>query len=453
MFSLPKLPKIRFSRIALCALFFCCVLVIAQTISLVGRVQNGGTDFSVFYNTAKLLQGGAGAEIYSRTDAETGWLITIPPFGQALVQPLAWFSPTVAAVLWGAFNLVLLLASLLALRSFLGRMDRQQRLYARAFPWMAVLLLFLSAGSLQVGQWSVFFTACWIFFLNEASKRRDSWAGGLLAIPAAVKLYPLLLLAVPIFVGKSRQIIGLIAGLVFCFVLPILFYGARTAPLTTTFFQDVILNPQGRVAESQTARSTANQGLDAVMLRALSYDARFHGRKYPHYPHLSLDHDVVISLAGKVRLALLALTLGVAWRWRRAMSKRLKAQSFYMTLQMAALWCSTLYLLLPGAKARYAVYVFLGFLPLLAAIVAMRRRNEYSKSAALCGFTIVCALFVSSSVPELWRAYNAGFIGAGMLWCANLGGLLHQAAQARKMQARKRRFVATRQSAGTTASG
>jgi len=446
-------PKIRFSRTALCALFFCCVLVLVQTVSLVGRVQNGGTDFSVFYNTAKLLQSGAGAEIYSRTDAETGWLITIPPFGQALMQPLAWFSPTVAAVLWGVFNLVLLVASLLTLSSFLRRMDRQQRLYARAFPWMAVLLLFLAAGSLQVGQWSVFFTACWIFFLNEASKRRDDLAGCLLAVPAAIKLYPLLLLAVPAFVGKSRQVAGLLTGLVFCFVLPILFYGARTAPLTTTFFQDVILNPQGRVAESQTARSTANQGLDAVMLRVLSYDAKFHGLKYPHYPHLSLDRNVVISLAGKVRLALLALTLGVAWHWRRTMATRRKVQSLYMTLQMAALWCSTLYLLLPGAKSRYAVYVFLGFLPLLAAIVAARRQFEYSRSVALGVFTIVCVLFVSSSVPELWRAYNAGFFGAAMLWCANLSGLHCQATQARKMQARKRRFVTTRQSAGTTASG
>lgn len=440
-------PKIRFSRIALCALFFCCVLVLAQTVSLVGRVQNGGTDFSVFYNTAKLLQSGAGAEIYSRTDAETGWLITIPPFGQALMQPLAWFSPTVAAVLWGIFNLVLLVASLFALRSFLRRMDRQQRLYARAFPWMAVLLLFLAAGSLQVGQWSVFFTACWIFFLNQASKRRDDLAGCLLAVPAAIKLYPLLLLAVPAFVGKSRQVVGLLSGLVFCFVLPTLFYGARTAPLTTTFFQDVILNPQGRVAESQTARSTANQGLDAVMLRVLSYDAKFHGRKYPHYPHLSLDRNVVISLAGKVRLALLALTLGVAWHWRRTMATRRKVQSLYMTLQMAALWCSTLYLLLPGAKSRYAVYVFLGFLPLLAAIMAARRQFEYSKSVALGVFAIVCVLFVSSSVPELWRVYNAGFVGAVALWVANLGGLLHQAAQARKLHP-----LTANESAGTTAS-
>lgn len=438
--------KIRFSRVALFALFFCVVLVVAQTVSLVGRVQKDGTDFSVFYNTAKLLQGGAGAEIYGRTDAETGWLITIPPFGQALMQPLAWFSPTVAALLWGAFNLVLLLSSLFALRSFLERLDRRQRIYKRAFPWMAVLLLFLAAGSLQVGQWSVFFTVCWIFALNQASKRRDGLAGGLLAVPAAIKLYPLLLLAVPVFVGKRRQVVGLVAGLVFCLILPVVFYGARTGPLTTAFFQEVVLNPQGRVAESQTARSTANQGLDAVMLRALSYDARFHGRKFPNYSHLSLPRDVVISWACKMRLALLALTLGVAWHWRRAMSKRRKAQSLYMTLQMAALWCSTLYLLLPGAKSRYAVYVFLGFLPLLAAIVGARRRNEYSKSVALSVFVVVCVVFVSSSVPELWRAYNAGFVGAVALWIANLVGLLNDAAQSRKSH-----LSIVDESAGTTA--
>ena len=440
-------PRIRFSRNAIFLLFFCIVLVIAQAVSLFGRVQDEGTDFSVFYNTSKLLQNGAGAEIYSHDDAETGWLITIPPFGQALMQPLVWFSPTVAAILWGVFNLFLLLASLLALRSFLERLDRQQRLYLRAFPWMAVLLLFLSAGSIQVGQWSVFFTACWIFYLNEASKRRDGLAGCLLAVPAAIKLYPLLLMAIPVFVGKSRQVMGLIAGLVLCLLLPTVFYGARTLPLTTAFFQEVVLNPQGRVAESQTARSTANQGLDAVMLRVLSYDAKFHGRKFPNYPHLSLDRAVVISWAGKVRLLLLALTLGVAWHWRRAMTERLKSQSLYMTLQMAALWCSTLYLLLPGAKSRYVVYVFLGFLPLLAAIVATRRRFEYSKSAALCVFTVVCAVFVSSSVPGLLRAYNIGFIGAVALWCANLLGLLNDAAQSRKL-----RLFIPNESAGTTTS-
>jgi hypothetical protein len=75
-------------------------LVFAQTISLVGCAKDG-TGFSVFYNAAKLLHSGARAGIYSRSDVETGWLITIPTFGQGWAF-LQLFVSTSVPDLWRA---------------------------------------------------------------------------------------------------------------------------------------------------------------------------------------------------------------------------------------------------------------------------------------------------------------------------------------------------------------
>lgn len=411
----------RASRVALAFFFLAILVVIWQAISLIGRLRGGGTDFSVFYNTAQLLRNGAGGEIYAAHDSETGWLRAIPPFGQAIIQPLAYFSAPMAAALWGIFNLVLLGACVRSLFGIAENLERQSRLYRSVALWMAVLLLLFAGSSVQVGQWSVFFVACWIFALHLATKRRDVWSGILLAVPAAIKIYPLLLLAIPFFSSRRRQFAGMLLGVALCAVVPFGVYGARTVPLTTAFVREVVLNPRGRVAESQAAWPVGNQGIDAVLLRVLSHDEKLtRANHYPNYPHLSLPREVAIQCATLLRLVLLLLAIGVSWRWRRAARWRFKIEISYANLLMAAFWCSTLFLLMPGAKARYSVYAVLGFWPILVVIFAARRRNEYSKAHLLSFLTILCAVCVASAVPESWRAYNAGFVGALALWGANL---------------------------------
>jgi hypothetical protein len=85
---------------------------------------------------------------------------------------------------------------------------------------------------------------------------------------------------------------------------------------------------------------------------------------------------------------------------------------------MAAVWSCTLYLMLPETKARYAVYTFLGFIPLLECAI-----DDDGRSGAR-GYRIaeivICAMLIVGIVPEPVKTYGLGLAGAVGLWLANL---------------------------------
>src|SRR5438046_1888396 len=89
-------------------------------------------------------------------------------------------------------------------------------------------------------------------------------AGMFLALPAAIKLYPVMMLAIPISLARSvriglRILIGFMLGIViFSALVPAFVYGSRASDLNASFWHDVILSPTGQVAYMQTLRA-ANQ--------------------------------------------------------------------------------------------------------------------------------------------------------------------------------------------------
>src|SRR6185295_12077578 len=238
------------------------------------------------------------------------------------------------------------------------------------FSWAAVLFVLFSAGSIQVGQFSVLFAACWILFVSAFTGGSYFSAGMLLAIPTAIKLYPVMMLAVPISLARSakevfRTLIGFITGLViFSALIPAIMYGSRAADLNASFWQNVILNPAGQVAYMQTVRAS-NQSVDALLLRYLTFDREFHPEE-PAMPHLELPKRQVLRYADIARLLILGVTVAAVWRWRGG-HRTFQAHD---VLMMSALWSATLYLILPETKARYAVYTFIAFFPLLEVAVS-----------------------------------------------------------------------------------
>lgn len=405
--------------------------VLAQVASLVARAALGSSDFSVIYRTAALLNAGAGAWLYTQPDAQNGWQRCISPAGLLWFEPLALVHPRLAATIWSMFNLALLGASVAALRQVVGRLERRRRIYQSVFGWMVVILLLLATGSLQVGQFSVLFAACWIFALYAASRESRFAMGLALAIPSVVKLYPALMLAVPLFTRRRREVLWFGASLLLVgVVLPLLILGSRTAPLTLSFLQNVIFNTQGRIAESQHLGRHPDQGLDAVLLRYLSYSPQFHDF-HRGLPHLGLEHARVLRIANAIRVVVLLFSGAVALRRQRATQWNGWSQSsLHAALEMAALWSATLYLLLPGTKSRYAVYTFLAFLPLLAAASASRLNARRLAAAAWCALIAGCLTLILLLIPEILRAYGAGFLGAVALWTANIG-LLNRASRHR----------------------
>ena len=342
----------------------------------------------------------------------------IPPAGTALLQPLAWFSPTWAGIVWAVVNIMLVVATIGALRAFIARLDYQRELYQSVFPWAVAILLLLCAGSLQVGQLSILLTACWVFALLASACRRPAWAGWWIAVPVTIKLYPILLLIAPFAKGK-KSMGRFIMGFVLCLLImsgliPFLLYGPRSPEMTTSFFQNIIFSSHGRVAESQVNPSAvSNQGIDGVLLRYLCVDNKFNAH-YPYVPHLQLTPNTVITAANVLRVCILMITMWVIWKRGRT------PVSLYFTMLSAAVASTTLFLILPGAKSRYAAYTFLGFIPLLALAAEAQKIGDQKQYYKMVALVIGCLVLVTSFMPLALRAYGYGLLGAILLWIGNL---------------------------------
>lgn len=412
-------PQQCFSQITLICTVILVVVVIVQAVSMARRASRGESDISVFYRTATLLNHGAGGELYASRDQLSGWYHIIPPAGLVIFLPLALLSPTTSATIWALINLALLAGATIALYHFIGKLDNHRSIYQNAFPWAIIILLFLSTGSIQVGQFSVLFVTCWIFYLYATASGRNFWAGMSLAIPTAIKLYPALMVAVPLASGRHRRLLLLsyfLLGILIVFIIaPVIIYGPRALDLTTSFFQNAILSPEGRVAGYLDTGAISNQSLEAVLLRYLSHSHSFHSR-FPSFPHLGLEHYQVVLLSNAIWLIVIIISIVVVTRWKRRMNNN----PVYSTLLATALWSTTLYVILPETKARYAVYTFIGFLPLIGAAVHARERGDRLGSVSVSIVIIFCLVVIGQLIPSSIRAYGVGLLGALVLWFENV---------------------------------
>lgn len=395
------------------------VVAAVEAVSLVRRGSRGESDVGVFYRTCVLLSSGLGGSLYTRHDVVTDWPISLSPAGLALFQPLASFGPLGASSGWAFINLVLLGLSIVALRRFLKSASGPRP--DILFPWAVIVFVVLSAGSIQVGQFSVLFAACWMLSLTAFFAGSYFSSGMLLAIPTTIKLYPVMMLAASLSLTRTarvglRNLLGFLLGLViFSVLIPSIVYGSRALDLNVSFWENVILSPTGQVSYMQTVRAT-NQSLDALLLRYLTFDGEFHPEE-PAMPHLELPKRQVLRYANLLRLALFVITVVVTSQWRR----RHPLPRAHDVLMMFALWSCTLYLMLPETKARYAVYTFIGFLPLLeVAVAAKERKAVRSRAVAEVG---LCLILIAGLVPEPVLVYGMGFIGAFGLWLRNLQAL------------------------------
>lgn len=407
--------KIKWSALQLALLVVLVVMNIVQGISLVGRVTKGATDFTVFYNTGVLLRHGAGPEIYTGKDESTEWLRTIPPFGQFLLHPLSGLSIRNAAICWTVINLGLLALSAVAWFQICDRLDGKRRLMRAIAPGFVLVLLTLAPGSLQVGQFSVLFAACWVFYLRLLSSRYAPLAEAALAVPASIKLYPAFLILAPGLRRGWRPWVAFSLWMALAATVPLLAYGTRTDDLAESFWKNAIVSPSGRVAESQRARSASNQGIDSIGLRYLAANQPLH-QHFPDLPHGNWSPQAAMRLVNLTRLVILVSTLAIALRYLR----RRPVRTRWDTLLLMGLFSATLYVILPGAKSRYGIYEVLAFVPLLCQAYVCRRLARWL-AAKLWNLTAVgCLLAVITFLSPTLRALGVGFLGAFVLWALNL---------------------------------
>lgn len=402
-------PPSRHKRLAakLMVLLAACGVAYACA-SLLHRATTGQTDFSVFYRTAQAIRGGAPAEFYAQRDEPTGFHRCIAPSGTALFCYMPWLSIRGAALVWIGLNLGLLVVSAWCLRRVFGALERQRRLYRGTWLWACAVLMILSVDCLQVGQLSLLFTTCWLAYLVAGERLPGAV---LLMLPTAIKLYPGLLLAVPVGLRRWRQVLWLpVAAILVGWLLPWLPYGGRLPGMWAGFFRYTILGGESsRALAMVDPYLPSNQSLDVTVLRYLA-DLPGFGQAHPHFPHLTLDPALVMRLILALKLVILVLTGVAAWR----LGKRAAARPHWTALVMLALWSVTLYLLLPETKARYAVYTFPAWLPLLAMTGARRRRRgPYLGRCVLIALGLAALLEL---LPDELRLYGTACVVTVVMW-------------------------------------
>ena len=411
-------------------LVLACLAALAQTHTLVKHVRDSNTDFSVFYRTAYQLREGSGPELYAQRDEPTQFFHCIPPAGTAAFVWMPLVTPATAAAIWSLLNLVLLALAIRALNGAYAGLDRQRRLMQSAAPWAAAVLLLLASGSLQVGQLSVLFAVCWVWFLAASIRRNDGAAGLALAIPAAVKLYPLLLAVIPLLQRRWRvAVYGVLALVVLIAIIPATVYGPRFWSLTEAFFRCTVLDAKGRLSTNTDPNLTSNQAIDVVLIRYLTSNADFQA-KLPWFPHADLPLRIALAGAQAFRLVVLLVTLGFSWQWLQRGKGNARPQ--FATFLLLALWCAALYLLLPETKSRYCVYLFPAFLPLLAAVAAAGIRGSRRRYAGLCALCFLCTALAVQLMPDAARATGLSLFAPLVLWghcLARMSGDIRRAAR------------------------
>ena len=205
--------------------------------------------------------------------------------------------------------------------------------------------------------------------------------------------------------ARCRAALGALTALVLTTGAPAAVYSARGRPLTESFVRNELLDPRGRVYESFVAPSPNSQGVDDVLFRYLSRA----------FPRDAGARPLLLAIADAFRAAVLATTAVAARRLHRAGTGGPRR-----ALLMMALWCAALYLMLPGAKARYAIYCYPALLCLMTGPGAARARGETSRARTLTILVVVIAALLLQAMPGSLRRTGIALAGPVILWLALL---------------------------------
>jgi hypothetical protein len=394
--------------------------VAGQSLTLLEKVTEGQTDFSVFYRTARELGAGAGGGLYALPDEPTGWPRCAPPVMSIAFLPLQRLPIDVAAGVWAAINLGLLGVAVWSLLRLYARLDRQRRLYEKTRLWAIVLLLSLANGCLQVGQLTILFVTCWLLYLVANVHRRHCLAALALTLPVAAKLYPVVMWAVPVGLRGRRQVAFLpLAFGVFAVVLPLLVYGPRAWDLSRGYVQAMFIGGAPRVESCFDVNQISSESLDVLLLRWLTHDPVWH-EKVTWFPHLRLPRAPVLLLAKCLRVCIVLVAGIAAWRYRREAVRH----PLHAAIMFAALWSATMYLLLADPKSRYALYMFPAYLPLLSWTAGAWASGRKQRAVGLTLFIILTGACIAQLTPKVCWYFETSLLATFAVWLALIRQLL-----------------------------
>jgi hypothetical protein len=347
-----------------------------------------------------------GADLYQVVD-NNAWHYNYPPFLAILMVPLAdppagadsagMIPYPVSVALWYVFSVACLALGVHRLAQALEEQWAERgtpRPPAGSRLWWAMRLIPVAAclptigHSLMRGQVNLLVLALLCGMIGAVLRGRSTRAGVFLAIAASIKVYPLFLLAYPVWRRNGRMLAGCALGLALALgVVPLVTIGPRRTVEYYAEYYQVTLAPamgigedRSRAAELTKITATDSQSLLAALHNTLNPDPW----QRPEDAAPELRH---IQLAVGVLMTLLTL---LAAGWRRPLD------GSAVLLLFGALVLVML-LLAPVCHLHY----FSLTLPLFMGLLARRWeqfRSDYAGAAFLC---LVGANVVANIVPHL----------------------------------------------------
>lgn len=331
---------------ALAALVALARLALLVADWLPGGATVTGNDFGIFYRAGEAARTQSPLYDLAALRRDSGEVVAYrhAPVGAVLFVPWTFLPYRLALHSWQALNIALYAATLWGLLRHFGVSWRGPLALALAAIWAASVP---SADSLGLGQWDALFLSLFLTLLTVLTMRRDRdlLGGAFLALPIALKFFPVLLLLGPLVARRWRIFAGCALGGAI-----LLAVGLLAGPENTrTFVRDVVPQVGGGTlyAENQTLYAFVGRLL-APDLRGLGF-----GTIYPQ----SLTRLLAYALAVPIVL----ITALVAWR--RGGGELGAALRFVLPLPAGLM-------IVPTAWLHYAT---MALLPLAVLAVALHR--------------------------------------------------------------------------------
>lgn len=261
-------------------------------------------DLFVFYTSG--IRFISGESLYA--GKASGLTFMYPPFAAAVHQVLALFGLKTASGIFACLNLVCLGIVFLFTRNWF-RLRWHFSNFVILSAWMLTIFYFFL--NLELGQNNIF-----LLFLTLLSIElwlRNQWvlAGLLLCMVIFFKLTALFLLAWMVLRGSVKFLRGILIGMAFCLVLPVLFRGFEQSIQDWQEFHFYFFR---YMLAGHVYTDLRNQNLAATLLRLLCEPL---GR-YPHAPVslFAFEPAVIKSLVKIFQLAVLFIIAGWSLMFR-----------------------------------------------------------------------------------------------------------------------------------------
>ncbi|MFQ5505708.1 MAG: glycosyltransferase family 87 protein, partial [Planctomycetota bacterium] len=409
--------------------------------------QDPKDDFRGWFRAAERWQ--AGETLYFHQEAATSEMPNKHglPF-VVLFAPLTGLGIAWAARLWILVSVLLLLHGLHLLSRILALVDPlPPPVWVLRFgPWLGLLLIAPFLHNLILYRQTGIFLLWWMILgIYCLARNRDFLAGLILAVPAAIKLLPLVFLPWLVFKRRMRAAAGFMTGFLLAFALPFAFEDAERTARHLNDYAQMLLRDEARDNQYPGAQSlrplvlaTITPHYEPGPLVTEDYKQeliqRWDGRRnYLASEGLFRFQEWILLLSSAVFVALCALWISSGYGENAD-----PRPPPLVLLGESGLVLATMLFISPLAWKHYYVWLLPAAVFVIAAAIGGWARHRFRAWIALSVFVLFLTLphkgllrLFSSELAEGYGVFH-GYASALGLFCLLLGWALRAETRAAK---------------------